>query len=1261
MAGDFTVKAPDGLKEVTIGTTTLTLAQLNGLSGTPVSINTGEGTLKLTGFDAATGKVSYTYDPNVQSNTNNADVIDSISVVVKDNNNVTASDTLDIAIKDTAPVAKDDSNSILENTASVTGQVVLGDAKGGVADQNSADTGLTVTNAGTLTGKYGTLTLNADGSYTYTLNNSNPTVNALNPGQSLTDEVFTYTVRDADGTTSSAKLSITINGTNDAPVLDLDASATGTGYSTSYTENGAGVAIADTDSLITDVDSANLTKAVITLTNPQLGDLLTVGTLPAGITASQTLVNGQVVITLTGLASKANYETAIEAIRFSSSSDNPSTVDRTINVVVNDGALDSNVAVSTIKVTAVNDAPTLTINTAAVTVSEEGLSGGLKDTTGTSDTTDSTTAQGMVTFGDVDSAAVSLALTAPTGLSSGGVPLVWSGNGTTNLVGSVNGNPILTINIDASGKYTVTLSGPLDHAGKGVEDVNSFDVTVTASDGSLSASGKFTVNVEDDMPLGVSKTVDVQMPYVNTNLVLTLDISGSMNDPSGIAGKTRLQVAKEALTQLINDYDNVGDVKVMLVTFGSSASVRGSTTWITAAEAKSVLAALTASGGTDYDAALQQVTSRYDDAGKLPGGQNVAYFFSDGVPTEDNGTGSVGIVGTEITNWTNFLNSKDINSLAIGLGSGVSGTNLDPLAYNGVGTGTEANAIIVTDLSQLPPILRDTVLTPTSGQIAVSGTASSLFGADGGHINDVTVDGIKYTFDATANTITPSATSNKYSFDATNHVLKITTALGGLFVVDLDDGKYTYTPPTNLTATTQEKIGYTLIDNDGDKDTSNSILTLNVIPPRYNTPPIAADDYAFTKQNQAVTVNVLSNDRDAQGDAVTIIGTPTVLAGNGTVSKNADGTLTFTPSNGWLGEAQIEYTISDGFGGTDTAIVFVRVVPPDAVLNGAGDGGVGSYFVQGPESGAGNVIDVATSAYFNANNVPQPGAQYSSTSTGNSQVILTGGSNDHVEAGAGNDLIYMGETQSANNSVLEGTLAEFYTGARKDFLMAADGTLATTANNDKLVQSIVNQMQPVTDLVNAGAGDDTVFGENGSDALYGGTGNDKLFGGAGLDILRGGAGNDLLVGGTGNDLLRGDAGSDVFKWTLGDQASTPGATAAGAGNVYGVGSTVNVVNNATDLIVDFDKTANTGDALDLRDLLQGENSGNLTQYLHFEKSGSDTIVHISSAGKFTGLAADYKGAEDQTIILKNVDLGATGSNDQTVIQNLLNNKNLLTD
>ena len=74
-------------------------------------------------------------------------------------------------------------NSILENTATTSGNVILGDAKGGVADINSSDTGLTLTTAGTFVGKYGTLVIAANGTYTYTLDNANPTVNALNPGQ----------------------------------------------------------------------------------------------------------------------------------------------------------------------------------------------------------------------------------------------------------------------------------------------------------------------------------------------------------------------------------------------------------------------------------------------------------------------------------------------------------------------------------------------------------------------------------------------------------------------------------------------------------------------------------------------------------------------------------------------------------------------------------------------------------------------------------------------------------------------------------------------------------------------------------------------------------------------------------------------------------------------------------------------------------------------------------------------------------------------
>ena len=65
-------------------------------------------------------------------------------------------------------------------------------------------------------GLYGSLTLNADGSYTYTLNNALPAVQTLGVGETLTD-TFTYTVSDGHGGTASNTLTLTINGTNDTP------------------------------------------------------------------------------------------------------------------------------------------------------------------------------------------------------------------------------------------------------------------------------------------------------------------------------------------------------------------------------------------------------------------------------------------------------------------------------------------------------------------------------------------------------------------------------------------------------------------------------------------------------------------------------------------------------------------------------------------------------------------------------------------------------------------------------------------------------------------------------------------------------------------------------------------------------------------------------------------------------------------------------------------------------------------------------------
>jgi hypothetical protein len=159
---------------------------------------------------------------------------------------------------------------------------------------------------------------------------------------------------------------------NSAPVLDLDADdSSGSFQSTfrsTFTENGLPVPIADVDTSITDLDSTHLESATITLANKQTGDVLTVsGVLPGTITPTA-YDPGTGVLTLTGHATLDEYETALKQIAYSNTSDDPVTGDRLIEVVVNDGANDSNLAVAIISVTATNDAPVITVNPSAAYV-----------------------------------------------------------------------------------------------------------------------------------------------------------------------------------------------------------------------------------------------------------------------------------------------------------------------------------------------------------------------------------------------------------------------------------------------------------------------------------------------------------------------------------------------------------------------------------------------------------------------------------------------------------------------------------------------------------------------------------------------------------------------------------------------------------------------------------------------------------------------------------------------------------------------------
>ena len=83
-----------------------------------------------------------------------------------------------------------------------------------------------------------------------------------------------------------------------------------------------------------------------------------------------------------------------------------------------------------------------------------------------------------------------------------------------------------------------------------------------------------------------------------------------------------------------------------------------------------------------------------------------------------------------------------------------------------------------------------------------------------------------------------------------------------------------------------------------------------------NDNPVAGDDAATTDEDTSVTVAVLANDGDVDGDLITVTG---ATAGHGTVTINADGSLTYKGDADFNGTDSISYKIDDGHGGSATS------------------------------------------------------------------------------------------------------------------------------------------------------------------------------------------------------------------------------------------------------------------------------------------------------------------------------------------------------
>lgn len=233
-SGTFKITSPDGIQSLTVGGLAVVTNNVVHDFSTPLSMTTSAGnTLAITGYDPATGVVTYTYTLQTTSGHDSGvgtnDVFETIVVSLTDMDGDGTTGDLVARIVDDVPEARPDANTIAEDAAHVTGNVLTGGSADDLADVPGADHPTTVTDVGfggvagtvgaALSGNHGALVLHADGSYTYTVDNADPAVQALAVGQTLT-EVFTYTITDADGDPSTTTLTITITGTNDAPVPD---------------------------------------------------------------------------------------------------------------------------------------------------------------------------------------------------------------------------------------------------------------------------------------------------------------------------------------------------------------------------------------------------------------------------------------------------------------------------------------------------------------------------------------------------------------------------------------------------------------------------------------------------------------------------------------------------------------------------------------------------------------------------------------------------------------------------------------------------------------------------------------------------------------------------------------------------------------------------------------------------------------------------------------------------------------------------------
>jgi VCBS repeat-containing protein len=421
---------------------------------------------------------SYTYLANGTVSANLAagvTAIDTFSYTVTDLAGATAAAVLKITVTGSAntdPVALPDMGTAIEGGAAAgttaSGNVLTNDSDADTGDTLSMDS-ITGTAAGSVggvtTGAYGTLTLNADGSYSYVINEADTVVNALSgPAQTLTD-VFTYVVKDLANASAMATLTITIQGANDAPTVQADAA--------SADEAGTTAGSAATGNVLTndsDADNGD-SVAIHSIAGIAAG---TVGGTTAGSYGTLTLnADGSYSYVVN------DAHAAVNAL-----SDPSQTLTDVFTYVLRDLSNAQSTATLTITIHGANDAPVAAADTA--TAIPDGVLAG-------------SSATGNVLSNDTDGDA--LDSFSVTGVTNGS-------NGTLNgVTAGLYGN--LTLNSDGTYSYAVDSLNATVRALYQDTLTDVFTYTLSDSPGAISSS-TVTIKIQgaDDAPVLASALAD---------------------------------------------------------------------------------------------------------------------------------------------------------------------------------------------------------------------------------------------------------------------------------------------------------------------------------------------------------------------------------------------------------------------------------------------------------------------------------------------------------------------------------------------------------------------------------------------------------------------------------------------------------------------------------------------------------------------------------------------------------------------------------